>query len=144
MMKLISWNCIMIKLASKKSWGKRKEQVFRKGSWLIHHLQNMSYQKIYAFWYYVISDKVPLSSSQIVDQIEVIQEVVLPGISTLNDEVPDKKKGEKTQFSPKTFLEDEMDLIFPIIFAITPTDGLRNRVIDSSNIREFFSSFSKF
>ena len=92
----------------------------------------------------MISDKVPLSSSQIVEHSEVIQEVVLPGISKVNDEAPDKKKVEKTQFSPKTFLENEMDLIFPIIFAVTPTDGLCNRVIDSSNIREFFSSFSKF
>ena len=75
----------MMKLTSKKAWEKRKEQVFRKRSWLIHHSQNMTYQKIYTSWYYVVSDEVPSTSSQIVEQIEVIQEVVLPGISKLND-----------------------------------------------------------
>ena len=75
----------MMKLTSKKAWGKRKEQVFTRGSWLIHHLQNISHQKIYTFWYYVVNDEVPSTSSQIVGQIEVIQERVLPGISKLND-----------------------------------------------------------
>ena len=36
-----------------------------------------------------------------------------------------------------------MDLILPIIFAITPIDGQYYRVIDSSNIQDFFSSVSK-
>ena len=74
-----------MKLTSKKAWGRRGEQVFRSGSWLIHHLQNMSHQKIYTFWYYAVDDEVPSTSSQIVEQIEVIEEVVLPGISKLND-----------------------------------------------------------
>ena len=73
----------MMKLTSKKAWGKRKEQV-RRGSWLIHHLQSMSYQKIYTFWYYVVHDEVPSTSPQILEQIEVIQ-VVLPETSKLND-----------------------------------------------------------
>ena len=64
-----------MKLTSKKTEGKRKEQVFRRGSWLIHHLQNMSYQKIYASWYYVVNDEVPSTSPQIIGKIEVIQEV---------------------------------------------------------------------
>ena len=34
----------------------------------------------------------------------------------------------------------KMDLILPIMFAITPIDGSCYRVIDSSNIQEFFSS----
>ena len=45
----------------------------------------MSYQKIYTFWYYVVNDEGPSTSSQIAEQYEVIQEVVLPGISKLND-----------------------------------------------------------
>ena len=75
----------MMKLTSKKARGKRKEQVFRRGSWLIHHLQNMSYQKIYTFRHYVVNNEVPSISSQIDEQIEVIQEVVLPGIFKPND-----------------------------------------------------------
>ena len=75
----------MIKLTGKKSWEKRKEQVFRRGSRLIPDLQNMSYQKIYTFWYYVVNDEVPSTSSKIVEQIEVIQEVVLPDMSKLSD-----------------------------------------------------------
>ena len=67
----------------------------------MHHFQNMSYQKIYLFWYYVVNDEVTSNSSQIVEQIDVIQEAVLPGISKLNDLVPDKKKGVQTHFSPK-------------------------------------------
>ena len=51
----------------------------------MHHSQNMSYQKIYLFWYYVVNDEVTSNSSQIVEQIDVIQEAVLPGISKLND-----------------------------------------------------------
>ena len=45
----------------------------------------MSYQEICTFWYYVDNNEVPSSSSQIVEQIEVIKEVVLLGISKLND-----------------------------------------------------------
>ena len=35
-----------------------------------------------------------------------------------------------------------MELIFPIIFAITPIDVSCYRIIDSPNIQEFFSSVS--
>ena len=63
---------------------KRAEQV-RRGGWLIHHLQNMSYHKIYTFKYYVVNDEVQSTFSQIVQQIGVIKEVVLAGISKLND-----------------------------------------------------------
>ena len=75
----------MMKLTGKTVWGKRKEQVIRKGSWLIHHLQNISYKKVYSFWYYVVNDEVSSTSSQIVEQVEAIQEVVLPGRSKLNE-----------------------------------------------------------
>ena len=40
---------------------------------------------MYTFYYYVVNDEVPSTSSHIVEQIEVIQEVVLRRISKLND-----------------------------------------------------------
>ena len=52
----------------------------------------MSYQKIYTYLYYVANEEVPSTFSQIVEQIEVIQEV-------------DKKQGDQTKFSPKRTLE---------------------------------------
>ena len=81
------------KLISKKAWEKRKEQVLGRGSWLIQRLQNMSHHKIYTFWHCVFREEVPSTSSQIVEQIEFIQGVVLPGISRLNQ--------LSKQFSPK-------------------------------------------
>ena len=84
----------MMKFISKKAWRKRKEQVFRWGSRLIHYLQNISHQKISTFWYCVVNDEVPSTSSQIFKPIEVIQWVVLPGISKLNNSAPDKKPGD--------------------------------------------------
>ena len=68
---------------------------------MIHHLQNMSHQKIYTFWYYVVNDQVPSISSQIVEKIEDIQEVVLPGILELNNSALEKKQGDQLQFFPK-------------------------------------------
>ena len=65
----------------KSAWGKRKELIFSRENWLIHHLQNISHQKVYTFWWSTISDEVPSTSSQIVGQIEVIEGVVLHGIS---------------------------------------------------------------
>ena len=53
----------------------------------------MSDQKTYAFWYYVVNE-VPSTSSQIIEEIKVIQEVVLPGICKLNDSAPDKEQGD--------------------------------------------------
>ena len=73
----------------KNAWEIRKELVFRGGSWLMHHLQNISHQKVYTFWHCVVNNEVPSTSSQIVEQIEVIQGVVLPGISKMNDSAPD-------------------------------------------------------
>ena len=63
----------------------------------MHHFQNISHQKIYTFWYCDVSDEAPLTSSQIFEQIEVIQGVVLPGKSKLNDSAPDKKPGDQSQ-----------------------------------------------
>ena len=34
---------------------------------------------------YVVNDEVPSTSSQIVEKMEIIQELVLPGISRMND-----------------------------------------------------------
>ena len=59
----------------------------------------------YTFWYYVVNDELPSTSSQIVEQIEVIQEVVLQGISKLNDSALYKKQEDQTLFSPKETLE---------------------------------------
>ena len=52
---------------------------------MIHHSENMSYQKIYTFRYYAVNDEVPSNFSQIDEKIDVIQEVVLPEISKVND-----------------------------------------------------------
>ena len=56
-----------VDIKKKNAWGKRKELVFRRGSWLIHHLQNISHQKVYTFRHCVVSDKVPSTFSQIVE-----------------------------------------------------------------------------
>ena len=61
----------------------------------------MSHQKIYTFWYYVVNDQVPSISSQIVEKLEDIQEVVLPGILELNNSALEKKQGDQIQFFPK-------------------------------------------
>ena len=106
MMKLMS-NCEVDRLKMnnnevnkrRNAWEKRKELVFRRGSCLIHHLQNISHQKVYTFWYCVVNDEVPSTSSQIFQQIEVIRGIVLPGISKMNDSVK-----EQTQFSLKNTL----------------------------------------
>ena len=87
----------------------------------------------YAFLYCVVSDEVLPNSSQTIEQIEVIQEVFVPGVSKTNDSALDKKQGDKTQFYPKKDARKrKMDLIMPIIFAISPIDGSSYRVIDSS------------
>ena len=47
--------------------------------------------------YFVVNDEIILASSQIFEQIEVIQGLILTGISKLNDSVPDKKIGVRAQ-----------------------------------------------
>ena len=47
--------------------------------------------------YCVVNDEIILASSQIFEQIEVIQGLILTGISKLNDSVPDKKIGVRAQ-----------------------------------------------
>ena len=48
-----------------------------------------------------------------------------------------------TIFFKKDSRKKKIDLILPIVFAITPIDGSRYRVIDSSILPELFSSVSK-
>ena len=89
----------------------------------------MSHQKIYRFWYRLVNDDVPSSTSQIVKQIEDIQGGDIPGVSKMNDSAPDNKE---------RLYENERYLMLPIIFAITSVDGSCDRVIDSSILKCFF------
>ena len=101
-MKLISLSWIITKLVRKKKrLRKKKRTSIQKGRWLIHHLQNISHQKVYTFWYCFINDELPSTSSKIVKQIEVIQGVVLSGISKMNDSAPGKKRKNKHYFLQK-------------------------------------------
>ena len=84
----------------KSAWGKRKELIFSRENWLIHHLQNISHQKVYTFWYCLVNDEEPSTSSQIIEKIEIIQGVVLTGISKMIDSA----LGKKPKFSPKKTL----------------------------------------
>ena len=69
-----------------------------------HHFQNVFLQKVYTFWHCVINDEVPSTSSEIVEQIKIIQGIVLPGISKMKYSAADKKPKGKTQFSLKKTL----------------------------------------
>ena len=80
----------------------------------------MFHQKKYTFWYCIVNDEVPSTSSQIFEQIEVIQEVVLPGISKLNDSALDKKPGEQTQFSPKKAAEKGKWIWYSLLNLLSP------------------------
>ena len=55
--------------------------------------------------FFVVNDEIPSISSEIVEQIEVIQVVLLPGESKPNDSTIKKKQGDQTQFSSKKTLE---------------------------------------
>ena len=82
----------MMKLLSRKSWRRKKEQV------LVDTpiAKYISSGDIYIL-YCVVNDEIILASSQIFEQIEVIQGLILTGISKLNDSVPDKKIGVRAQ-----------------------------------------------
>ena len=74
-----------------------------------------------------------LTFYQIVEQFELIQEIILPGVSKLNDSVLDKIQGQSSQFYPKRILEKrKMHFIFAVTFDIIQIDGLCYRVIHSS------------
>ena len=83
-------------------------------------------------------------SSKIVEQIGGNEEGDTPEVSKLNDSALDKKQGDQTRFSPKQDSKTlKMDLIYPLIFAITLFEGLLYRVINSSILQELFSSIPK-
>ena len=117
---------------------KRRELVFR--SWLIHHLQNISHQKVYTFWYCLVNDEEPSTSFQIIEQIEVIQGVVLTGISKTNDSA----LGKKPKFSPKETLVNGKWFWYCLLNLLS--HQLMHRVIEqySSILQDFFSFVLKF
>ena len=93
----------------------------------------------------VVNDEVPLTSSQIIEQIEIIQEAVLSGLPKHNNSTLNKKQENQTQvYRQKYSQKRKMDLILPIIFAITLNDGSWYRVIDSPVLQELFSSVPKY
>ena len=126
MTKLISWSWIMMKLISKKTWGKIKKRVFRRRSWLIHHLQNMSHLKIYTLWWSTINLFSNRWTSWSYLRNSITRNTLAEWLSTRQ-----KTRRPTTNFSKKDFKKRKMDLILPIIFAITPIDALCYRVIDS-------------
>ena len=100
---------MMAKLISKYTWGKRKETVLRKGSWLTHHVKvvniNTVFEKhdssenIYILllccrWWSIVNlfwnrwTNWSYSKSS------------LPEISKLNDSALDEKQEEQTKYSP--------------------------------------------
>lgn len=119
----------------------KNEKIFRRWNWLMHHikliyintflhfLKIMTDQKIYTFWYCVVNDEVPLTSSQIAEQIEAIQKVVLLGISKLNDSAIEKKYGNPTQlFQKKMTIEKGKWTCFCLLFSLS--QQLMDRVIE--------------
>ena len=58
--------------------------------------------------YFVVAngDESP-STSQIVEQIEFIKEILLPGLLKLNDSAKNKEQGDQTRFSPYKNIEKE-------------------------------------
>ena len=95
---------------------------------LIVFWKNMTHQKIYKFWYSVVSDEVPSTSPQIVEQIKFIQEVALPGIPKLNDSALDEKKETKPYFLLKKDSRNGFDITYYILLS----HQLMGRVIKST------------
>ena len=73
----------------------------------------MYYLKRYAVLYCVVNYEIASTSSQIYEQIEVLQDVVTPRKSKMNDSTRDKK--QKKKILGKRIYERKMDLIWPII-----------------------------
>ena len=81
-----------------------------------------------------------------VKQIEVIQEVVSPEVSKLNDRKMNKKRGDQIQFSPEKKTLKKRKWIYHHSSPnniIIPVHGLCFKIIDSSILKEIFSSVSK-
>ena len=73
-------------------------------------------------WYYVANDdEAPSTSSQIVEQTDVIKEVVLPAVSKLNDQAINK---EQTQFSPSKHFRKGKWICYYLLYSlgIAPID----------------------
>ena len=127
----------MMKLIRKEARGKTKELVFKRWSWLIHHFQNATHQKIYTFWNCVHNDEVPSTSSKIVEQIEIIQGVVLPGISKLNDSAQTRNQ-KKTHFHQKMTLEKGKWIWYCLLYLLS--HQLMDRTIEYS-IHQLYKTF---
>ena len=89
----------------------------------------MCHWEIYIFQYRTVNNELPSTSFQIAEQVKVIQEVILRGISKLTQHYTKNK--ETKQFSQKNSGKRNIDLILSIIFPITPIDG-------SSILQNFF------
>ena len=94
----------------------------------ILYLKNMSHQKMYKFWYCAVNDEVPLTSSKIAEQTEVIHEVILLRISKLNDSALEKKQGDLTQFFQKKTIEKGNWIWYSLLFSLL--QQLMDRVIE--------------
>ena len=66
-------------------------------------LKNISPQKIDILWHGCQwwNVEVPSTFSQTVGQIEVVEKVVLPEVSNMNDSAINKNQGNQTHFSPE-------------------------------------------
>ena len=76
--------------------------------------------------FFVVNDEIPSISSEIVEQIEVIQVVLLPGESKQNDSTIKKKQGDQTQFSSKKTLEQRKCICYCVLYS--PSHQLMNCV----------------
>ena len=67
----------------------------------------MSYPKIYSLSCYVVNNEVPSTSSQIVEQFQVIQEVVLPGYYSWMTKHQTRNEVTKHNFLQKSLQKKE-------------------------------------
>ena len=125
-----------MKLISKKPWEKRNKKVFRRWNWLIHHVKLIYINTV--FEEHVSSENIYIlifccqwsTSSLIIEQIDVFQEVTLLGISKLNDSALDKKQGDLTQFFPKKdYRKRKMNLILAIVSHLTTVQTRKRKVL---------------
>ena len=79
-------------------------------------------------------------SRQTVEQLEVIQELVFPEVSKVNDLVINKKYEDQYSFLQKKNLEKKVDssLLLFLLSNIPPIDGSNFKIIESSDLNKFF------
>ena len=86
----------------------------------------VSSENMYIFLQYcVVSyDKAPSISSQIIEQIEVIQEAVLSGVSKLNDSAMKNEQEDQTNFLPNKHPRNRKWICYYLLYSlgITPID----------------------